>query len=796
MDDERLVVMLEARIAEFEKRMKRAEGQGTRTYRNLRRGSQSATGAMERDMVRATTRVNQALASTTARVGVLSKNWMRGLAGGAIAAVFAGVTTNIAGTIKGIASLGDEAKRAGVSLQAFQEWKFVAEQNRIGIDAMTDGLKELNLRADEFIVTGAGPAAEAFARLGFNARDLETRLKDPSELLLEITGRLGDLDSAAQIRVADEVFGGSAGERFVELISQGEQGLRDTIARAHEVGAVLDEELVQKAADLDRRFNELTGRVGSFFKEFAVGAADAAVKIATLRTDLDDLFRTADQGRGLLGDGITDALEDDSDAIAAHEAEINALRRTYEGLGTDADTLSGQLVFAAAQLRNMGYDQAATDLMNSAEAMRELSGQMQDGTISADEFEAQLGETAKQGREAFMEVSGIDTAEFGGVISGLGGLIARLGEAAARARELRAAMPGANADGSTGGPKVYVEDGHFFDNDDNLPPNPLSEFAPGNSPRPRGAPSLVDDYSIPDTAPGGGGGGGGGAGGDEYRQATEAIREQIVALELEAAELIAVAAAGHQMGDAVEYARKRAELLVAAQKEGREITPELRAEIDQLALSYTRAGQDAETAADKLEAIEDQAERGADRLTDMFMGIASGSMKAKDAVIALLLELAKMKMVKGLTGLASGGGALGSFISAFGFSEGGYTGPGGKHDPAGIVHAGEFVVRADQVRRPGVRSMLEGINNGAMPVTAPSQQAAGRAQRVEVSLSGGNLTLSDGGEITAMITATARQAADQGALAGAQAGAERAVRVVKGSLSSWQQEYSVRGVIS
>ena len=34
--DERLVVMLEARISEFEKRMAKAEGTGTRTYQKLR----------------------------------------------------------------------------------------------------------------------------------------------------------------------------------------------------------------------------------------------------------------------------------------------------------------------------------------------------------------------------------------------------------------------------------------------------------------------------------------------------------------------------------------------------------------------------------------------------------------------------------------------------------------------------------------------------------------------------------------------------------------------------------------
>lgn len=40
-----------------------------------------------------------------------------------------------------------------------------------------------------------------------------------------------------------------------------------------------------------------------------------------------------------------------------------------------------------------------------------------------------------------------------------------------------------------------------------------------------------------------------------------------------------------------------------------------------------------------------------------------------------------------------------------GFANGGYTGPGGKYQPAGIVHAGEFVFTKEQTRRAGVSNL-------------------------------------------------------------------------------------------
>ena len=64
-DAERLVVLLEARIRDFEKNMAKASGTATKSYGRMRKDSTTATGRMERDMVRSTGRINQALAMTS-----------------------------------------------------------------------------------------------------------------------------------------------------------------------------------------------------------------------------------------------------------------------------------------------------------------------------------------------------------------------------------------------------------------------------------------------------------------------------------------------------------------------------------------------------------------------------------------------------------------------------------------------------------------------------------------------------------------------------------------------------------
>lgn len=59
----------------------------------------------------------------------------------------------------------------------------------------------------------------------------------------------------------------------------------------------------------------------------------------------------------------------------------------------------------------------------------------------------------------------------------------------------------------------------------------------------------------------------------------------------------------------------------------------------------------------------------------------------------------------------AGGGSL--FGAIFGFADGGYTGQGGKYEPAGIVHKGEYVMSKRATDRIGVGN-LEALHLGAL----------------------------------------------------------------------------------
>lgn len=85
-------------------------------------------------------------------------------------------------------------------------------------------------------------------------------------------------------------------------------------------------------------------------------------------------------------------------------------------------------------------------------------------------------------------------------------------------------------------------------------------------------------------------------------------------------------------------------------------------------------------------------------ITGLFGGIAGGSGAAAGAGAS-----------------TSGTGAMGMSTSWRAYSSGGYTGRGGKYDPAGIVHKDEFVFNKEATNNIGKENLYDLMNTGEMP---------------------------------------------------------------------------------
>lgn len=115
----------------------------------------------------------------------------------------------------------------------------------------------------------------------------------------------------------------------------------------------------------------------------------------------------------------------------------------------------------------------------------------------------------------------------------------------------------------------------------------------------------------------------------------------------------------------------------------------------------------------------------------LMQGVAQSAVSAIGEMIAQWLAYQAVTAAVGVFGGGGGASAGGIYANLGGFASGGWTGPGAANDPAGVVHAGEFVVRKRVVEQPGVKAMLESLNRGyqAGGHVAPRREAAPRESR-------------------------------------------------------------------
>jgi lambda family phage tail tape measure protein len=88
-----------------------------------------------------------------------------------------------------------------------------------------------------------------------------------------------------------------------------------------------------------------------------------------------------------------------------------------------------------------------------------------------------------------------------------------------------------------------------------------------------------------------------------------------------------------------------------------------------------------------------------------------------NSVIADLIRIQASQAIVGMAGSLFGqGGPLAAAGKFFGFASGGYTGNGGKYEPAGIVHRGEYVINAASTKKLGLGYLnsLNGYANGGL----------------------------------------------------------------------------------
>lgn len=222
-----------------------------------------------------------------------------------------------------------------------------------------------------------------------------------------------------------------------------------------------------------------------------------------------------------------------------------------------------------------------------------------------------------------------------------------------------------------------------------------------------------------------------------YQKALDNVEKRTVALEAEVLALETLNPLIDDYGFAVEKAKVETDLYLAAKEAGLKVDKDLISQIQFLAAAQAQAAVDVKKLGEAHEETRKKAEDFRDTSKDIMRGFVDDIVAGTDAMESLgnaLNKIGNKLLDLGFDALFGGGNTkgFGAIGSLFGFADGGYTGGGGKNQPAGIVHKGEYVFDQQATKRIGVPN-LEALSSGSL-MSGPTSAASVSPQSVGASV--------------------------------------------------------------
>lgn len=311
-----------------------------------------------------------------------------------------------------VAAMGAIAAAVGVAVKALKELYDMAVESAAKVDELNTRAARTGLDAgllqqldyaqrfldfeniDQTLVKltqNMGKAAEgakeqsaAFERLGISVTDADGNMRDSWDVFLETIDALGQIRNETERDVlANEIFGRSYAD-MKPLVEAGADALQDYMAKAEELGIVLDEDQREKLQRLNDTLEDNKARwdalkdhlaliVAPVFSDIIDIINDVVTALTTMIDVLNDpalekmseLGNTAAGGWGL-GGGSVSAIDEE---IAAYDRKAEALRAEaeLEAAAKAAEEEHQAAIEQTKQAQQAAADQMMADLQALAE---------------------------------------------------------------------------------------------------------------------------------------------------------------------------------------------------------------------------------------------------------------------------------------------------------------------------------------------------------------------------------------------------------------------------------------------
>lgn len=161
---------------------------------------------------------------------------------------------------KGVEALDKTAKAAraaGIEVESFQRFQFLAQQSGIGVNVISGAVQKLNKLLIDASFQGQ-KAIQTLSLLGLTQKDL--RGIGAEEQFALIADRLKLIDDQALKTTIQLKLFGKSGTQLASLLAEGGDDIRKTLDQA----SVFDKDTAKKAEELDDSVGLIKNQIGSF----------------------------------------------------------------------------------------------------------------------------------------------------------------------------------------------------------------------------------------------------------------------------------------------------------------------------------------------------------------------------------------------------------------------------------------------------------------------------------------------------------------------------------------------------
>jgi len=356
---------------------------------------------MSKEMQAHFRKTEQAAAKSSKRIGASFKK-----AGKAAAAIGAGVAVAGAGVIafgQHLADLSNElvdaSTKTGLTVENLGGLRLAAEGAGVAFAQLEPGLIKLQ-GAIAKAAEGSGPAAEAFDRLGVNAKDAEGNLRNADDVFNDITASLSEIENQTEkSAIAMQIFGLRAGPALLQ------SGALDNMQAFNDLAKEFGINMAENSAQMG-----LFQRAMAEIQLVLQGVGAQLLSSVTGTADLSDgLFKISD-GIVFFGSIASDVI----DAVIANfslmSRSIEAVLTSIVGLGqATIKVFEGEFAEAAQLAQNaisetgqvieaMGEDVDA--ILNLGSAFETAADKVSELQALRREIIAQSAEQAQADRDA------------------------------------------------------------------------------------------------------------------------------------------------------------------------------------------------------------------------------------------------------------------------------------------------------------------------------------------------------------------------------------------------------------